>query len=320
MFHSSHKQKNTLEIIRPFATEASLRGDVQIMGGVGMAALLHENVAINEEQKTVWVPDDLFLASEREDGTKRDIDVLVLSSDDDQVHAVDASLALHIGDALERSVFGIRPNQALLEQYAKPLGGRALRTFLSDRYEAEAVQTGQYVKSLTPFSAPIEEGFLDTWGLYIGQNESPIPIPHPGAAIANYTNRSISGVRPRDAAKIHTATDTVLAKAPFIEEWLREGPGQSQIELGKLIASLRLRGEKDLQISDSFSLATYAPEELREHDYFTAKNERLCVQRKALCVAAIKSVALHLFENNQGVVKFWRQYGESRTQSIVKNL
>lgn len=314
------RASNSLEIIHPFVDSIAARNDVQIMGGVGTAALANANVEINSAAKEVYAPEGFYLPARREDGTKRDIDVLVLSSNKEHVAEVETTLETAIGNSLERSVFGVRPHEILADQVAHPLGFRALKTFLADRYEALPDDQGVYVKSLFPFSVPITSEALETWSLFIGNEDRRIPIPHPGVTITNYTSRSISGLRPRDADKIAHVAENIFEKAPEVKDWIIDGPGASQLELSRLIASIRRPNQRDISLVDGLHIDTYSYGELAESDYFMNPEQSARNRRRIVTEAAIKAMALHRFESSPGVVKFWRRFMEKRSDSVVKNL
>lgn len=310
---------NSLEIIQPFIDRIDDARDVQIMGGLGTAALVQSGVEILSSSKEIIAPEGFYLSAHREDGTLRDVDVLVLSSEADRVESIDTLLEASIGNNLERSVFGIRPHSALEAQLANPLGFRAFRTFLSDRYEASPDARGGYVKSLFPFSVTLPKEALETWTLIMGDDETRIPIPHPGTTLANYASRSISGLRPRDKDKITQVAENIFTLAPEIKEWLVDGPGKSQIELSTLIASLRNPDQADISLIDGLHVRTYSHDALVEHENFMIPDYSPRNKKSVIGRAVFKANGLHSFESNPWVVTLWRQLAERKASAIVKN-
>ncbi len=319
MTHSFEPQvatPNSLEVIRPFVDRIQSQPDVQIMGGLGSAALASPNVAISYDAKEVRVPAGFNLSVLREDKTLRDVDVLVLSSDAARIAEVDVELEETVGAGLERSVFGIRPKEALAAQIENPLGFRAFRTFVSDRYD---LGNNDLVKALYPFMVPIHPESLETWNLYIG-DEQPIPIPHPGTTIANYTNRSISGIRPKDVSKVANVAHNVFTKAPELREWLIDGAGASQLELSALVASLLKDRQAIEGVLKDIELPKYTQAELMEHAAFIPRDlTSTRVKQQIIATAAFKAEGLHFFESNKHVVSAWQKYAEKRATAIVKN-
>lgn len=319
MSEYTRSSDNSLEIIQPFIDRIADADDVQIMGGLGTAAFLQSVVEIDTNAKEVIIPDNLYLSAHRDDGTKRDVDVLVLSSDQSRVQEVDDLLFDSIGDSLERSVFGIHPNEALERQRANPLGFRAFRTFLSDRYEDSAHSSGAYLKSLFPFAVPLDPETLETWTLVMGKEETRIPISHPGATLANYTNRSISGLRPRDKEKIAQVAENVFALAPEIRDWMLDGPGKSQIELSTAIASLRRPSEANMSLIHGIPISTHSHDDLVELPSFMNPEYSHCQKRSIIGRSVLKAHALHAFESSPAIIKLWHQFAERKVDAIVKN-
>ncbi|MGV9001855.1 MAG: hypothetical protein ACOH18_02775 [Candidatus Saccharimonadaceae bacterium] len=319
MSERTSDSKNSLEITRPFIERITDTNDVQIMGGLGTAALLQAGVEIHYDTKEVITADDFYLSARREDGSKRDVDVLVLSSDPTRIAEVEAELQQTVGKALERSVFGIRPHTSLQKQLASPQGFRVFRTFVSDRYEAESFSTGSYVKALFPFSVPIDPEALESWTLVTGEDETRIPIPHPGTTILNYTNRSISGLRPRDTEKIAKAAGNIFKQAPEIKDWIIDGPGKSQLELSTMVASLRQSNPTSISLVEGLLVNTLGRQELIEHPAFMVPESSEQIKHAIVARAAFKANGLHFFESNSVVVMLWRQFGERRAEAIVKN-
>lgn len=315
-FERTVAPRNSLDIIRPFVQRIETQPDVQIMGGLGSAALALGEVELSFDRKEVYAPKDFNLSAFRPDGTLRDVDVLVLSSDPSRIGEVSAELKETVGNELERSVFGIRPRQALEAQIQDPLGFRAFRTFVSDRYD---LGDGELVKALFPFWVPLHQESLETWSLLIG-DEPAIPIPHPGATIANYTNRSISGVRPKDATKVAAIVANVFAKAPELKEWLVDGNGASQLELSALIASLSKDRRAIEAVFHDIPFPAYSHDALIEHEAFIPRElTSRRTKQQIIATAAFKAEGLHFFESNKHVVSAWQRFAEKRAQAIVKN-
>lgn len=308
--------RDSLEIITPFVERIQAQPDVQIMGGLGSAALASPDVSISYDSKEVRVPSSFNLPANRPDGTLRDVDVLVLSSNAERIKAVDAELEQTVGGALERSVFGVRPKEALQAQVEDPLGFRAFRTFVSDRYD---MGNNELVKALYPFWVPIHPESLETWSLIVGDQQS-IPIPHPGTTLANYTNRSIGGVRPKDAQKVADMANNVFSKAPELRDWLADGPGASQLELSALIASL-LKDRRAIDgIFHDITFPAFSHGELIEHEAFIPRVlSSTRTKQQVIATAAFKAEGLHFFESNKYVVMAWQKLAEKRAAAIVKN-
>lgn len=307
---------NSIDIIQPF-TEALDRREntaltVQIIGGVGVAALLREDTVINTYNKEVIASPLLVLPTLRSDGTLRDLDVLVHSNRTDDIDFIEDIAKDTVGKELDLSVFGFKSEKSLQKQISHPLGLAAFKAFLSDRY----VTSDGMVKSLYPFSAPINPESLETWNLMIGDMH--VPIPNPAMSIINYTNRSISGLRRKDKSKVEQLADNVFTKAPELRDWAIEGPGASQVELGLLFRSLTQKKNH----SDVFNInrPILTKDELVEHEYFMLPEYDHQQKLRILAVAAFKAGGLNFFESNSLIVTLWQKYAERHAaKSIVKN-
>jgi len=202
---------NSIDVLRPLAEALDKEPiEVQIIGGVNSAALVHPDTVIDADSKTVIAPSLLHLPTQRNDAakTRRDLDILVKSSNPDVIERVERIVDETVGTALERSVFGIVPEKVLRRQLRHRFGFTALKTFLSDRYvHPDDIDTpdgvdspDRMIRSLFPFGVPIDSESLESWTLTVGDMH--VPIPNPAMSIINYTTRSISGVRPKDKKKL----------------------------------------------------------------------------------------------------------------------
>lgn len=192
------KEVDCFSAIKPFVDAFASDPTVQIIGGVGTAALCSASSEIDLHAKTITVPDDFTLSSRRADGTLRDVDVLVLSADRGRIRQVQDVLGAVLDASLEPSVFGIRPVKQLYRQLHEPLHPSNLGIFLGDRYES--LDGDGYVRALFPFMTPLSEESLEPWMLQRG--EMAIPVPNPATSLINYFARSITGLRHKDTAKV----------------------------------------------------------------------------------------------------------------------
>jgi len=308
---------NSLEILRPFVDEVQNDTDIQIMGGIGTAALEDPRTDYNVDKKEIYAPKGFALPSFRDNGTKRDVDVLLTSSDPVRVAEVEKVLEATVGSHLQREVFSIRPHEVLADQIEHPLGRRAVLAAVSDRYEVSPDVTGIYVKALFPFAVPIEPESLEGWTLVTELGE--FPIPHPSTTIANYTNRSITGLRHKDTRKMNLAATNIFEKAPEIKEWLVDGPGASQLELSTIIASLRRPGRKNLPLISNLTIDTFTHQQLFEHDRLLLPDMPAAEKMAVFALAHLKVGVIKPFEDMDAFVGWWQRHMEQRAASIVKN-
>lgn len=315
-------------IVKPFVRALVERGDlpdVQIIGGNGSAALLDERTVVDLDRRTIVAPRECDLPPHRPDGTLRDLDALVLSTDRLAIDAVEALANEAIDGRLAVSVFGLKPLAELDRQRAHPVRSTT-SVFLGDRYVVTSEDpSGRIVdlhgfKALYPFRAPIELASLETFELHIGGLPA-MPTSHPGATILNYLTRSVSGLRAKDRAKVETMAGRVLAQNPEIGEWIRDGPGRHQLDLAGLILSLRRR-RTDLpivRIGDQLEVDLYDLEHLAKHPGFMADQLGPSGRRAIVELARAKARIVGRFEQQPAVVTFWQNHIERRLRAIVHN-
>ncbi len=308
---------NSLEVLRPFIDAVQNDTDVQIMGGVGTAALEDPRTEINMDKKEVYAPTGFALPTFRDNGTRRDVDVLLTSSNSGRIAEVEAVLEATVGEHLQREVFPIRPHEVLADQILHPFGRQAILAAVSDRYEASPDIEGVFVKALFPYAVEIDPETLEPWTLVTDLGE--FPIPHPGTTVANYTNRSITGLRHKDTRKMNLAAHNIFTNEPEMREWLIDGPGKSQLELSTIIASLRRPNRRNLKLISDLKIDTYSDAELLEHDNFLRPDLSRPEKMGALALARLKVGVIKPFEDMDGFVAWWQRHMEQRAAAIVKN-
>lgn len=297
---------NCVDIVRPFNEAISGRDDIQLIGGIGSAALTDERTAIVTDEKRVVAPADLFLSQYRGPGNLRDLEALVLTTDNDRRAEVEALAEELIGDELEIDMFNLKPADQLIAQRQQPLHASAM-TFLADRYAKETTD-GQIAfadKALFPFAVPMHPETLETWRLYIGEADKyPAPIPHPGTVILNYMTRAAYGPRHKDRAKLHEMATNIAKKAPETRDWIADGPGQSQLDLARIHNQL---GNNGKQIITPVATIDGLRGNLREHPAFMIPDAPLSVQLTVLGITRLEAVLDNLIESNPRFVHFWQR-------------
>lgn len=316
---STATSENCIDIVKPFRDDLAaedLLASVQFIGGIGTAALAHEATIILPEEKRIVAPADLYLPRLRPDGNVRDVDLLVLSSDASLIAQVDAIAEQAVGEKLENSTFGFRDAAHSQDQRENPFGFSAWKTFVGDRYEWP---NGKVDKTLFPFSVPMHPDSLESWSLEIGDQE--YPVANPATSTLNYLTRSISGLRPKDAVKIQSVAANVFGKAPELIEWTVDGPGQSQLELGKVLHSLRepARRAGILVVGGTLHLHPLPAHSLIDHPAFMLHEYDIRTQRRILAISRAKAMTLHKAESQEAVVTLFQRYAEQMLGTIVKN-
>lgn len=125
----------------------------------------------------------------RENGTVRDLDTLVQSTDKTVVKGCRQKIADAIGDKLVVSAFGLNP-------YEK--NRRGIFDFVGDRY---VDNEGRLYWRLSGIETEIPSASLEQWLVKRG-GETVCAIPNPVAQLGAYGCRSITGWRPKDREKV----------------------------------------------------------------------------------------------------------------------
>ncbi len=315
-------------LIEPFVRSLAARPDlpeVQIIGGNGSAALLDRRTEIDLDRRTITAPAACDLPRYRPDGTLRDLDALVLSTDQHQIDRVEALARELIGDRLAISIFGLKPLDDLARQQTRPLRTTA-SVFLGDRYVTTSCdRSGRLVdlqgfKALYPFRAPIEFATIETFQLRLGDGPA-TPTAHPGATILNYLTRSISGLRAKDRGKVDTMTERVLTSCPPVATWITEGPGRDLLSLARALHTLgqpRNRAES-IRIGDRLEIAPYTPAELASHPGFMADHLSPAGRRTIIELARLKAQVVGRVESHPMLVTTWQRHIEHRLRTIIHN-
>lgn len=318
------------EVIAPFVIAANDRPDLakfQVIGGNGSAALMDPNSFLDTVTGRIVAGASCDLELLRDDGSKRDADILVLERDPEKIAAVDALAREYIGDELIVSTFGLKMTVDLMNQAGSPFKSTA-KVFLGDRY-VEGLETGERsvsiwkgFKALYPFMAPITSETLETYQLEVQGSEAVIPTAHPGATLLNYLTRSISGLRPKDEEKVGELADNILSY-PEIREWVHDGPGAPTLELARILHTLResRKNPEALVLGESglLQINPLSMDKLYEHEFFMGSNmsdrERVAIVE----AARIKSRVVHFGEKQQKLVTWWLKNIEQRIPKIVHN-
>lgn len=303
----------------------------QVIGGIGSAALTNPEVQISGfEDKEVVAPEGLEVTQFRPRKTKRgvrrasrrDMDVLVLSTDEDVVKRAEEIGEKTIGDELKLSFFGLK-NLAQLEEQRKHPITSTRKVHLADRYVKEEDDTiTEAQKALFPFSVPLDLGTLETWYVRIGKNSSSlIPVPHIGSTALNYLTRSISGLRPKDSEKLAQIAENSFKQLPELSEWIMDGPGKSLVHFAEILHTLRepAGSRNTIRLGNGITIKPQSVEKLPTDEAFMLKNSSPRITSMVLRAARAKARAIHIGESQDAVVDFWQEHIEERVGSIVHN-
>lgn len=322
----SPAEANCIDIIRPYAAELQREGlpPVQLLGGIGSVALRHKDTVIKTDEQRIIAPAGLELPNFRPDGNLRDIETLVLSTRDEDRQAVQDLGEATMGDSLIVEVFPFHDEQRTQELVDKPFGGKALKTFLSDRYMPADRQwvpgETQVRRTLFPFDVPIDDEALRPWTLEIGDDIT-LPVPPPGEVIINYLIRSISGLRGKDAEKVEEMARAIFEKAPETVDWIVDGPGKDEFRLARILHTLRESNwtPEVLTLGGLLEVRALWYGNLKDSPAFLLSDVEGAPRRSAVRLASVKSRLLHLAESSDFIVTQFQRHGEQRIGTVVHN-
>ena len=242
-----------------------------------------------------------------------------MSTTPEKIKQVESITESIIGDELVISVFGLHKMTKVREQLEQPLAKSLAKVWLADRYvveeEDEIIHAG---KVLFPFGVNMDLETLESWSLGIGDQE-PMPVPHPGTVILNYLTRSISGLRPKDSKKIDELARNVFTKSPYLVDWIIDGPGKSQLELARILHTLREpKKAKTLTVGERLEVIPYKISSLTNHAAMLLREDQLRANF-ALSASRRKARILHALESNQRLLTLHQRYTEQRMGSVISN-
>lgn len=316
-------EKNCVDMVVPLVQELDSEGiQFQIMGGIGSVALSGDFIALPDDQ-IIETRRSLRLSQFRENGTLRDVDVLVLSSDKEAIEKAILIADEVIGNELEISIFGLKSAWDLARQKDHP--ARSLsRVFLADRYVG-LHGVADCKKALYPFVAPLNPEVMETWYVPVtsGGQTTAVPIPHPGASILNYVTRSVSSIRPKDALKLGTIANNVSRNIPEMGEWIHDGPGREQLAFARILHSLRHQHGSDAQNITLGNLINEPTVDvvsvLADSRYSMVSSMPIQAHRMILSIMRTKARVIHWGESNEHIVKMFQDVFEKKFDRIVKN-
>ena len=169
-----------------------------VVGGLGLHAVANA-AEIDWDNHVVYLPSGVCLPCLRENGTVRDLDTLVQSTDKAVVKSCRQEIADAIGDKLVVSAFGLNP-------YEK--NRRGIFDFVGDRYVAVEEESRLYWR-LGGIETEIPSASLDQW-LVKRDGETVCAVLNPIAQLGAYGCRSITGWRPKDKEKVEELIKVIM--------------------------------------------------------------------------------------------------------------
>lgn len=245
-----------------------------VLGGIATSAMKHPDSAFDHASRVVFASADAAEPIVRENGTIRDIDILIDSVlGDEEAKRIKTTVADAVPE-LEVSVFGFEPHMPITRpgQRAK----KAVKEWISRR---TIDKTGQIRYELYPLGQEVQSESFAPWKL-VADEGTVINVLNPAGHMLAYMMRSISGIRYKDAAKLRELSTSVLAEPEFEAE-IREGMYKEWHDFATAISALR-DGES---VSDEVFL----------------HNETRRIDRAAF---RAKSRALRYLESKESLIEF----------------
>lgn len=192
--------------LRPVVPEGM---DYLLLGGVASAAYCDPSTGF--EEGVVFAGRDSDLSTLRENGTRRDIDVLITGvTSEEQDRAAVAAINEAVMGSLEVSVFGFR-------EHSPEVGGSARIKSTAKAWTSNRTVDEQGVWRYELF--PLEQAVLPEsyrpWQLVLADG-STVQVLHPVGHFLAYTMRSISGIRDKDVAKVAEMRSNVIDALPMM--------------------------------------------------------------------------------------------------------
>lgn len=247
-----------------------------MLGGIASGALRAETTIIDENEKRIVASSDSSIPTLRENGTGRDIDILVgdiLSPE--RAGVVKRSVEEAVSNTLRVSVFGFDRHEKVAAR------GVTMSTMVDWLSQRTVDQSGTYRYVMYPLQQVVHEESYVPWRLQLPSGGE-VSVLHPIGHMLAYKMRSVSGLRTKDVEK-HEAMERKLLRYPDLVEEMNDGVFREWLQFANAAAALR----KD-RLSQP---ETPHPE----------------ISRAAQAAFRMKGHLLHWFESKEPVVDFFQK-------------
>lgn len=182
-----------------------------VLGGVATGALESTSTQVDVESHKIHAAEGSDKSIFREEGSRRDIDILVLDMlPKDTFRKLDERVAKAIGGSLIVSSFGIKEHK---EGYSKK--DRALEAVKRVVSARTRDSSGQDYYEMFPLVQPVQRSSYMPWTLVTPQGFE-VDVLHPVGHELAYTMRSIGGPRPKDIKKMKNVHNVNTSNPDFI--------------------------------------------------------------------------------------------------------
>ncbi len=186
-----------------------------VLGGIATSAIMDPTSVFDHQTQTLIAgPDTVLPVIRQENGTRRDIDVLVL----DLLSKKEAkTISRKVDEVINRelivSVFGLKKHHSLEGQ---PLA--QLRQSIASPISKRTIdEEGRLRYELFPLSQEVPQDSFEPWTLQMPNGQS-VSIFNPAAHMLAYKTRSITGIRYKDQKKVSEMEDVILAEPEFKDQ------------------------------------------------------------------------------------------------------
>jgi hypothetical protein len=208
-----------------------------VLGGIVTSALQHPDTVIDHESQTIVAAPDLTYPNVRdENGTRRDIDLLideVLTPG--TVAAIKENVNEAIGGKLILSLFGLERHEP-----SPGISERIVRSFMHLTTSRTIDDNGVRRFELHPLEQIVEEESYVPWNLQT-PGGGIVQVLNPAGHLMAYRMCSISGLREKDRVKVDAMATNVMAD-PRLQEQIMDGPFRAWLDFADARAAL-LEGE-----------------------------------------------------------------------------
>lgn len=183
-----------------------------VLGGIATGALKHDHTYIDTFTKRVYATSESAESTIRDNGTCRDIDILVDGNiSKDAGKKIKSCVEEATECKLEVSVFGFEeraPAASAVERLKKRV--------LSMTSKRTIDESGILRYELFPLEQEVNEESFEQWRLQTPYGD--VGMLNPAAHVLAYRMRSITGLRPKDAEKYNQMHRRVFLNPEFIEQ------------------------------------------------------------------------------------------------------
>lgn len=189
-------EKNIYHLMRERDVHSRLREEgmsYRVFGGIAAHAILNAST-INWGDRIIEIDPESSLSTVRENGTQRDIDTLVVSTETNATRTAHEALKKAVGEYLMVSVTGLK-RETEARKSLLPNMDIASRRTVDDE--------GKYHVQLDTVETELPQSWYEEWEVHTPDDESPLFATLSPVVIESlYRMSSITGVRLKDEEKL----------------------------------------------------------------------------------------------------------------------